>query len=126
MRDIRASLLEGRFLDFHREKREILHAADAEHPPSRARPRSRRKSRTLGDFEIHEAWEGFSSIRQISSGEIMHSRTAPMEEARLLYVEQSDLAARLRLSAGETSASAAPLVLWDVGLGAAANAMAAI
>ena len=73
-----------------------------------------------GDYEVHRAWEGFSSIRQISSGEIMHSRTDPMEEARHLYVEQARLAERLREN------SAAPLILWDVGLGAAANAMAAI
>jgi queuine tRNA-ribosyltransferase len=72
----------------------------------------------LGDYEIQKAWEGFASIRQISSGEIMHSRTDPMEEARKLYVEQSHLAERLRNSPE-------PLVLWDVGLGAAANAMAA-
>jgi queuine tRNA-ribosyltransferase len=72
------------------------------------------------------AWEGFASIRQISSGEIMHSRTPPMEEARRLYIEQSNLAERVRLSANEDAESAAPLVVWDVGLGAAANAMAAI
>src|SRR5438552_9473683 len=74
----------------------------------------------LGDYEVHKAWEGFSSIRQISSGEIMHSRTDPMEEARQLYVEQARLAERSR------ALSADPLILWDVGLGAAANAMAAI
>src|SRR3954449_12869317 len=74
-------------------------------------------SARLGDYEIHNAWEGFASIRQISSGEIMHSRTDPIEEARQLYVEQSRLAERL---ASES------LILWDVGLGAAANAMAAI
>ena len=71
----------------------------------------------LGDYEIHRAWEGFASIRQISSGEIMHSRTDPIEEARQLYVEQSRLAERLQSES---------LILWDVGLGAAANAMAAI
>ena len=71
----------------------------------------------LGDYEIHRAWEGFASIRQISSGEIMHSRTDPIEEARQLYVEQSCLAERLRSES---------LILWDVGLGAAANATAAI
>lgn len=76
----------------------------------------------LGDYEVHKAWEGFASIRQISSGEIMHSRTHPMEEARKLYVEQSRLAGRLR---DEADASE-PLIIWDVGLGAAANAMAAI
>src|SRR3954465_11768016 len=71
----------------------------------------------LGDYEIHRAWEGFASIRQISSGEIMHSRTDPIEEARQLYVEQARLTERLR--------SESPII-WDVGLGAAANAMAAI
>lgn len=73
--------------------------------------------RTLGDYEIHVAREGFASIRHRPSGEIMHSRTPPMEEARLLYVEQSRLRDRLREEA---------VTLWDVGLGAAANAMAAI
>ena len=50
----------------------------------------------------------------------MHMRTPPMEEAHSLYVEQSQLAQRLRLPKTE------PLVIWDVGLGAAANAMAAV
>jgi queuine tRNA-ribosyltransferase len=81
---------------------------------------NRSQAVVLGDYEVQQAWEGFSSIRQISSGEIMHSRTDPMEEARELYVEQSGLAKRLRETSHE------PLVLWDVGLGAAANAMAAI
>jgi len=76
----------------------------------------------LGDYEVHRAWEGFASIRQISSGEIMHSRTAPMEESRKLYVEQSFLAERLT----ENPQKKDPLVIWDVGLGAGANAMAAI
>jgi queuine tRNA-ribosyltransferase len=43
-----------------------------------------------------------------------------MEEARKLYVEQSHLAERLREKSPE------PLVLWDVGVGAAANAIAAL
>src|SRR5476651_1766444 len=84
------------------------------------------KMPSLGAYEVHAAWEGFASIRQIASGEIMHSRTPPMEEARRLYIEQSNLAGRVRLSASENPESAAPLVIWDVGLGAAANAMAAI
>jgi queuine tRNA-ribosyltransferase len=50
----------------------------------------------------------------------MHSVNNPTEEARSLYVEQSRLIERLQL------ADSAPLVIWDVGLGAAANAMAAI
>jgi len=78
------------------------------------------KGDRLGNYEVHRAWEGFSSVRQISSGEIMHSRTDPMEEARQVYVEQTHFAERLREQSGE------PLILWDAGLGAAANVMAAI
>src|SRR5580698_2165589 len=50
----------------------------------------------------------------------MHLGTDPEQEARSLYVEQSRLVERLQVQAG------GPLVVWDVGLGAAANAMAAI
>ena len=48
----------------------------------------------------------------------MHSVTAPEVEARHLYLEQSKLEERL-----ETHQE---LVIWDVGLGAASNAMAVI
>jgi queuine tRNA-ribosyltransferase len=122
MREIRESILSGTFLGLYREKRAFLHESDMDNP-IRVQKARRQKSTKLGDYEIHKAWEGFASIRQISSGEIMHSRTAPMEEATRLYIEQSYLAERLQLSTAE---SAAPLVIWDVGLGAAANAMAAI
>ncbi len=118
MRDIRASILAGRFVDFYREKRAVLQESDRDNPV-RKPPPARQKSRSLGSYEVHIAHEGFASIRQVTSGEIMHMRTPPMEEARSLYVEQSRLAERL-------SSSADPLTIWDVGLGAAANAMAAI
>jgi queuine tRNA-ribosyltransferase len=122
MREIRESILDGTFLDLYQEKRAFLHESDMDNP-IREQKSKRPKSTKLGDYEVHKAWEGFASVRQISSGEIMHSRTAPMEEATRLYVEQSNLAERLQFSAGE---NAGPLVIWDVGLGAAANAMAAI
>ena len=118
MREIRASILAGRFADFYREKRTVLAESDRENPIRRPKP-ARGKSRSLGNYEVHIAHEGFASIRQVTSGEIMHMRTPPMEEARSLYVQQSHLAERL--AEGEES-----LVIWDVGLGAAANAMAAI
>ena len=50
----------------------------------------------------------------------MHSVTDPEIEARELYVEQSKLLERI----GNAEDSA--LIIWDVGLGSAANAMAAI
>lgn len=82
--------------------------------------REKKAADSWGDYEIHTAREGFASVRHVGSGEIMHSRTPPFEEAEKLYVEQSRLEERL----GEDGAGA--LVLWDVGLGAGANAMAAI
>jgi queuine tRNA-ribosyltransferase len=125
MREIRQSILEDRFLDLYREKRAFLHESDADHPIHKQKPK-RKMAFHLGNYEVHRAPEGFCSIRQISSGEIMHSRTPPMEEAQRLYVEQSNLAARLALSAEESAETATALVIWDVGLGAAANALAAI
>ena len=126
MREIRQSIFEDRFLELYREKKAFLHESCADHPIHVQKPRRKKMAFHLGNYEVHRAPEGFASIRQISSGEIMHSRTPPMQEAHRLYIEQSDLAARLHFSADENAESAAPLVIWDVGLGAAANAMAAI
>ena len=95
MREIRESILADSFLDLYREKRAFLHESDLDNPIRAQKPK-RTKLRTLGNYEVHMAWEGFASIRQISSGEIMHSRTPPMEEARRLYIEQSNLAERVR------------------------------
>ncbi len=118
MREIRASILEDRFLALYHEKRAFLQEPDLDHPSVIQKPK-RGRPLQLGNYEVHTAPEGFASIRQISTGEIMHSRTPPIEEARRLYIEQSDLAGRVSDLGNE-------LVIWDVGLGAAANAMAAI
>ena len=122
MREIRHSILADRFLELYRDRRAVLHEDDLDNPVFDPGPKPA-KLRRRGDYEVHVAPAGFASIRQISSGEIMHARTPPLEEARLLYVEPSRLAERLR-AAGPGDAE--PLVVWDVGLGAAANAMAAI
>ena len=120
MREIRQSIIAGTFLDLYKEKREFLHADDLDNPPIKTKVKAPKRM-VLGNYEIHTAFEGFASIRHVSSGEIMHSRTPPMEEARRLYIEQSDLASRVVGTEEE-----APLVIWDVGLGAAANATGAI
>jgi queuine tRNA-ribosyltransferase len=75
-----------------------------------------------GRFEIIVR-EDVGRIRDCVSGETMHSINEPAVEARSLYVEQSRLSERLSAPA---EAPSAPLVVWDVGLGAATNAMAAI
>ena len=118
LREIRASIFSDTFLALYHEKRTTLHEDDLDNPVLQQAPK-KAKRLALGNYEIHTAREGFASIRHIRSGEIMHSRTPPMDEARRLYIEQSRLAERLR-ETGE------PLVIWDVGLGAGANAMAAI
>lgn len=127
MREIRQSIVQNRFMALYRERRLLLQEDDPDYPSAvAASPPNPALSLALGDYEVHTAAAGFSSIRQRSSGEIMHSLTPPMEEARALYVEQSRLAERVRLAAAEHPMRAEPLVIWDVGLGAAANAMAAI
>ena len=119
MREIRESIFSDTFLSLYQEKRAMLHEDDMDNPVLLQTPK-RPKRQVLGNYEIHTAREGFASIRHIHSGEIMHSRTPPMDEANRLYIEQSRLPEHLR----ETGAG--PLVIWDVGLGAGANAMAAI
>jgi len=118
MREIRESILADRFLELYQTKRAFLQEDDLDNPVFDPGPKAVKKPR-LGEYEIHTAREGFASILHVSSGEIMHSRTPPMDEAQRLYIEQSFLAERVR-GDGEC------LVVWDVGLGAAANAMAAI
>lgn len=117
--DIRQSIIDDSFLELYNERREFLHAADIDNPPRQAPPR-RPDRRSLGAYTIAQSNAGFASIQHIASGEIMHSRTAPMDEARRLYIDQANLEAQLM------STSTAPLVIWDVGLGAATNAMAAV
>ncbi len=124
MAEMRASILAGEFAAYYEMKRRQLARMDDENPsvhPAKAKPR---RLPRLGDYEIVQAAQGFSSIRQISSGEVMHSVNRPSDEANALYIEQSRLAQRLRAAAGEGDAT--ELVIWDVGLGAASNAMAAV
>lgn len=70
------------------------------------------------EFVLNE--NGTSTLRNTRSGQEMHSRIGPLAEAEQLYVGQSDLAQLL------TNSSRAPAVIYDVGLGAATNALAAI
>jgi queuine tRNA-ribosyltransferase len=134
MREMRESILADAFAELYRARREALGADDLDNPVKRSRVRkvpgsaasAASAALVKGAYAVHMAPAGFASIRHIASGETMHARTPPMDEARLLYVEQSGLSERLRLRDGEDPADANPLVIWDVGLGAAANAMAAI
>jgi len=136
MREMRDSIFRNDFLSFYEKQRLELVRTDEEHPSRPPKKAKTIQSARLGDFEIHRSAQGFSSIRQLSSGEVMHSVNAPNEEATRLYVEQSCLAARLVVDridsdseverGGVNNTLADALVIWDVGLGAAFNAMATI
>ena len=123
MAEIRAAILSGEFPAYYERQRVALVREDEANPPVHPAPAKAQAVPRRGDYEIVTAPQGFSSIRQISSGEVMHSVSAPADEANRLYIEQSRLAARLRRRSPD---DAEPLVVWDVGLGAASNAMAAI
>jgi queuine tRNA-ribosyltransferase len=121
MADMRQAILEDRFAQLYRERKPLLEQSDSENPKTLPKPgKSRERRNELGDYEVHANPTGTYSIRQKSSGEIMHSVNDPVVEATTLYIAQSRLSARL------CESSSNPLVLWDVGLGAATNAMAAI
>jgi S-adenosyl-L-methionine-dependent methyltransferase len=62
---------------------------------------------------------GACSIRSLAEAETFHPVIGPAMEAEALYVRQLRLPERVREASGE-------FVIWDVGLGAAANALTVI
>ena len=122
MRDMRAAILRGDFAAFYERNRSELGRSDEENVVHPVKKRHPARVKHLGDYDIVTGPAGHASIRQISSGEVMHSVNRPSDEAERLYVQQSGLAARLQPPAPDES----ELVIWDVGLGAASNAMAAL
>ena len=119
---MRAHVRAGTFAAFHAAERERLGQVDLDNPPG-PRPAARAgRPRTRGAFGVHASPRGFSSIRHLPSGEVMHASNDPDVEAERVYVAQSALIAR----ALEPAAAARPLIVWDVGLGAAHNAMALV
>ena len=152
MRTMREHILADTWLDFYRSQRDVLDARDSygRAPTHITKAQRHVLKMRLGRYEVVVS-EGVGRIRDSVSGEVMHSVNDPAEEARSLYVEQSRLVERLGNPQGagvaraeahpqvaipavqarpteqaDAAARAAPLVVWDVGLGAAANAMAAI
>lgn len=125
MKQIRNHILADTFLPFYHEMRTRLSVEDMDNPVERQRVRRRKAVRVeLGNYEVHSSPQGYASIRQKSSGEIMHSVNDPVEEARRIYVEQPRLIERIWDA--DKKDSSQPYVIWDVGLGAATNAMTAI
>ena len=67
-----------------------------------------------GRYQIVQLASGAHSVRSLDFNETFHPVIGPVAEARALYVEQLGLPDRIRASREE-------FVVWDVGLGAAAN-----
>ena len=69
-----------------------------------------------GNYKLVELANGTHSIHSVAERETFHPVIGPVAEAEALYVRQLGLVRRLQPHAGE-------FVIWDVGLGAAANAL---
>jgi tRNA U34 5-methylaminomethyl-2-thiouridine-forming methyltransferase MnmC len=67
-------------------------------------------------YKLVQLRNGARSIHSLEVGETMHPGIGPVAEAEALYVRQLGLVERVRLHAGV-------FTIWDVGLGAAANAL---
>jgi len=72
-----------------------------------------------GDYQLVQLANGDTTLFSASYGEKMHPGLGPQAEAELLYVRQLQLCERIQGGAGE-------FVIWDVGLGGAANAIATL
>jgi len=69
-----------------------------------------------GNYQLVRLNNGICSVRSLADAETFHPVVGPVAEAEALYVNQLKLRERLQPHAGE-------FVIWDVGLGAAANAL---
>ena len=69
--------------------------------------------------EVVRTRKGLAAMRSLDAGEVMHPGVGPLIEAEQLYVRQSCLGERIR------DTQARDLVLFDIGMGAGSNALAA-
>ena len=67
-------------------------------------------------YQLVQLLSGAYSVRSLEAAETFHPVVGPVAEAEALYVNQLQLRERLKNHAGE-------FVIWDVGLGAAANSL---
>jgi len=68
------------------------------------------------NYKLVRLPNGSFSVRSVAENETFHPVVGPVAEAQALYVNQLKLRERLRGHSG-------PFVIWDVGLGAAANVL---
>ncbi|MBX7099590.1 MAG: tRNA guanosine(34) transglycosylase Tgt [Myxococcaceae bacterium] len=112
MRRLRTAILQGRLAE---ESRALLDGLEP-----RGAPQAVEAGRREAGFELVTLKGGARAVRHLGNGEIMHPGVGPWEEANGLYVGQTGLTEKLQVE------HAAPLRVLDLGLGAAANAVAAL
>lgn len=71
----------------------------------------------MSKYQIVELAQGVCTVRALDQEETFHPVIGPEAEAEALYIGQLDLRRRF-------AQAAEPFVVWDIGLGAAANALA--
>lgn len=118
MREVRQSILEDRFLPLYHEKRAFLHEEDVDHPVKPPRRQSAAAVEQIGDYQLHRPEEQTPGIRHAQTGV-----EVPTRADATAWPELAQLSRKLPVPDGQT---AEPLILWDIGLGAAAAALAAI
>ncbi|TDU67226.1 queuine tRNA-ribosyltransferase [Prosthecobacter fusiformis] len=123
MREIRQSILEDRFLKLYHEKRQILQVEDVDHPITTVKPPviSPDHAQRMGDYELELRAGEAARIFHIGTGQTVNT-----DVTAAAWTEDAHLATHLRLPAGESAEESMPLIVWDIGLGAGAAAIAAI
>lgn len=119
MSNMRSAILDDTFYEFYKNQKDVLASQDESNPVIQPKIK-KEKNLQLGNYQITTSKNGGFRIQQKSSGEVMHSVIDPMTEAMQLYVNQSNLEQLAQQN------NHSDLVVWDVGLGAAYNAMATI
>jgi len=118
MREVRQSILEDRFLPLYHEKRTLLHEEDVDHPVKPPRRQSAAALEQIGDYLLHRDEDKDPAIRHAETG-----AEVPTQADATAWPDLAQLSRKLPVTDGQP---AEPLILWDIGLGAAAAALAAI
>lgn len=122
MTEIRNEIRNGTFASYYQRMRPELSKHDEDHPAKQPVKKKKKSGPSIsrGNFTLFENEQGMATIVHKNSGESMHRKDNPYEEVYSLYIEQTGLKEKLLEKTNK------PLVIWDVGLGAAFNAMAVL
>lgn len=118
---MRNAILSDDFLKFYNSHKTILGNNDLEFPikEQKSRRTPLPKPESLGEFSIYQNKNNYWTIKHVPSGELFHGNGDPNIEARQIY--GGVVAESLK-----NPESKSQVIVWDLGLGAAFNSVAAI